>query len=404
MIPIIAWRNLWRNKTRTGVVIGAIVIGVWAVIFLTSFSTGIVREYIRNAIENEISHVQIHHPNYLLDRDPELYIENADDLMDHIGTLSNIKGYASRSMVFGMVSSAKGARGMRIKGIDPAMEANVTTLSKKLVEGSFFVEDKKNQILLSTTIAEKQNLKVRSKVILTFQDLEGEITAGAFRIVGLFDTGSAPFDESSVFVKKQDLNRLLEDENLAHEIAILADSPAYVDSIMTNLNQRFPEYSIQNYKEISPDIELYESQIKLSSLIFTIIVMLALIFGIINTMLMAVLERYRELGMLMAVGMNKTRVFFMIVLETIALCIVGMPLGIFLGLITVNYLGKTGIDLSNYSRGMREFGMSDFIYPELDGYMYFMLALIVVITALLASIYPALKAIRLRPVEAIRKI
>jgi ABC-type lipoprotein release transport system permease subunit len=385
-------------------VVGAIVIGVWAVIFLTSFSTGIVREYIRNAIENEISHIQIHQENYLLDRDPELHISEVNEMMEFIGEVPHIRGYASRTMVYGMVSSAKGARGMRIKGIDPDLEASVTTLGDKIVEGTYFVEDKKNQILVSTSIAEKQNLKLRSKVILTFQDLEGEITAGAFRIIGLFDTGSTPYDESSVFVRKADLNRLLSHDDLAHEIAILADSPVHVDSIMTTIKQRFPSYSIHDYKTISPDIELYESQIQLSSLIFTIIVMLALIFGIINTMLMAVLERYRELGMLMAVGMNKTRVFLMIVLETIALCVVGMPVGILLGLLTVNYLGKTGIDLSNYSKGMKEFGMSDYIYPELDGYMYFLLALIVVITALLASIYPAMKAIKLRPVEAIRKI
>jgi ABC-type antimicrobial peptide transport system permease subunit len=132
--------------------------------------------------------------------------------------------------------------------------------------------------------------------------------------------------------------------------------------------------------------------------------MLALVFGIINTMLMAVLERYRELGMLMAVGMNKLRVFTMIVLETIMLAIVAVVPGLVLGYATVTYFGKNGIDLSAFSKGMQQFGMSDIVYTDLDPGFYVQLAMAVGITAVIGAIYPAYKAIRLKPVEAIRKI
>ena len=403
MIATIAWRNLWRNRTRTMVVVGAIVIGVWAVIFMTSFSTGIVRGFIRDAIENEISHIQIHQKDYLLERDPNLYIKETDKIKSQLNG-EHIRAYSTRSMVFGMLSSVKGARGMRIKGVDPNLEQNISKLDQKIISGEYFLPNKKNQILISERTANKQKLKVRSKVILTFQTIDGEITAGAFRIRGIFKTGSGPFDETVVFVNQKDLNRLLGNKSVVHEIAVLVDSPNEVKATQLALSKTFPNHSVKNYKEISPDIELYESQIYLSSFIFTVIVMLALVFGIINTMLMAVLERIRELGMLMAVGMNRTRVFLMIVFETICLALVGMPIGICLGLISVWYFGKRGIDLSNYSEGMQEFGFSAFIYPELDGHMYLVLALIVVLTAILASIYPARKAIKLKPVEAIRKV
>ncbi|MEM1124606.1 MAG: FtsX-like permease family protein, partial [Bacteroidota bacterium] len=158
------------------------------------------------------------------------------------------------------------------------------------------------------------------------------------------------------------------------------------------------------YREISPEVQLYESQIDISSAIFTTIFMLALIFGIINTMLMAVLERNRELGMLMAVGMNKRKVFGMIVLETLFLGVFAAPIGLLLGWLTITYFGNTGIDLSAFSSSMEQFGLETQVYTELPAKYYVSLALSVLVTAILAALYPAWKAISLRPVEAIRKI
>ena len=132
--------------------------------------------------------------------------------------------------------------------------------------------------------------------------------------------------------------------------------------------------------------------------------MLALIFGIINTMLMAVLERYKELGMLMAIGLNKVKIFSMIVLETLMLAAVAAPIGLGASFLTVYLLQDTGIDLSSFAKGLERFGMETTIFPVLDIGQYARISLAVFITALLASIYPARKAINLKPVEALHKI
>jgi putative ABC transport system permease protein len=166
----------------------------------------------------------------------------------------------------------------------------------------------------------------------------------------------------------------------------------------------FPDRAVENYREISPDVQLYESQIDISATVFIFIFMLALIFGIINTMLMAVLERTRELGMLMSIGMNKFKVFFMIVTETMMLGVMGTPIGLFLGWLTVSYFKEDGLDLSEFSGGMEQFGISTIIIPEFDNGLVIQLSLAVLITAILASLYPAYRAVSLRPVEAIRKI
>ena len=155
---------------------------------------------------------------------------------------------------------------------------------------------------------------------------------------------------------------------------------------------------------ISPELNLFNEQMSSSTGIITAIIMLALIFGIINTMLMAVLERTKELGMLMAIGMNKGKVFLTIVFETLLLSMIGAPIGMLLGWLTIMATNRTGIDLTSYQKGLEQFNMSGMVYPSLTPDTYVTVAFAVFITALLASIYPARKAVKLRPVEAMRKI
>ncbi|MCB0597455.1 MAG: ABC transporter permease [Lewinellaceae bacterium] len=412
MIPIMAWRNIWRSKTRSLVVIGAIAVGIWAALSLTGFATGMMKSYVNNAVQNIVSHIQVHQPEFLDENEVKYNIPDVMAVERAIRAEPGVKAVSVRSIANGMISSSQGARGVRIKGVVPEEEARVNALNENVVEGDYFSDEGRNPILVSSELAEKLNVKVRSKVVLNFQDRGGSITAAAFRIVGLFDTGNNPFDLSHVFVRRSDLNNLLipatdsslAADALAHEIAVMVDEIRDVDTIASTLSAEFPNLKVQTYREISPDLELYEGQIKNVSLVYLTVIMLALVFGIINTMLMAVLERIKELGMLMAIGMNKLRVFFMIVLESIMLGLVAIPVGLLLGYITIDYVGKNGIDMSIYAKGLANFGMSPIIYFELDPIVYLQVAVGVFLTAVLASIYPALKAVRLKPVEALRTI
>ena len=242
------------------------------------------------------------------------------------------------------------------------------------------------------------------------QDLEGEITPAAFRVVGIFHTGNKPFDEGHVFVQRKDLNRLLtltsgdqvDPTSLGHEIAMLLHDTKNIPTVQAAITK--PDWKVENYREISPDLELYESQMEFVSTIYLSIIMLALTFGIINTMLMAVLERIRELGMLMGIGMNKLKVFLMIMLEAVFLGAVAAPIGLLLGSLTIYFLGQSGLDLSMYSDSLEMYGMSPIVYFDVPSKVYWQIPVFVACTAILAALYPAYKAIKLKPVEAIRKI
>jgi len=399
----IAWRNIWRSITRSLVVIGAIVIGIWSIIFLVGMINGLVESYIDNAIKNEVSHIKIHNPEFIKNKESKYYIADIASVKKSIDTMQGVKAVSYKTITNTMISSSRAGRGISTIGIVPKDEAIVSGVAQRMVEGDYLSDTKKNQIIISKRMADKLKVKLRSKVVLTFQNLENEITMGAFRVMGLFDTGNNIYDESVAFVRQEDINRLLGINGYGHEVAILIDDLENLDSIQEDISELFPNLLVRNYKQVQPELALFQSQIKMAGIIYMVIFMLALIFGIINTMMMAVLERVRELGMLMAVGMNKVKVFLMIVLETLLLAIVAAPIGIFLGYLTTSYFHRTGINLFFYSEeGMKQFGMDKFIYPNVYTETYWQLVVAVSLTALLGSLYPAWKAINLRPVEAIR--
>ena len=405
MITIIkiAWRNIWRNLTRSLVVIGAIIIGIWSIIFLVGMVNGMIDSYVDNAIKNEVSHIKIHHPEFIKDKESKFYISDVIKVKNMVDTISGVKAVSYKTIINAMISSSHSGRGISVIGVVPKNEINVSGVPERIIAGKYISNANKNQIIISKRTAEKLKVKLRSKVVLTFQNIENEITMGAFRIVGLFETGNNIYDESVVFVHQQDINILLDLNGNGHEIAILLDDLSDLDSVQHIIAKLTPKLLVRNYKEIQPELALFQSQIKMAGIIYMVIFMLALIFGIINTMMMAVLERVRELGMLMSVGMNKGKVFLMIVVETILLAMVAGPVGLVLGYFTTSYFHERGINLFFYSEeGMKQFGFDKFIYPNVQPETYYQLVIAVSLTALLGSLYPAWKAIRLRPVEAIR--
>ncbi len=393
-------------------VILSIAVGVWALAFILSFSHGMVYSYIDNAIRTQWSHLQIHHPQFSEDKLAKYYLSNAAEILDSLSHIPEVEAVAPRTIVSGMVSSSRGAGGVEVIGVDPKQELSVTHLETEIVEGEYFSPDRKSDILLSRRMAERLKVSLRNRVVVTFQNLDGTITSVAFRVVGLFSTGNMIFDESRVFVKRETLQaHLLSTENpgdnpeqFVHEIAIFLHKSEDLLQVKKRIQNNFKTVLVEDYRELSPDIELYESQIQLSNTIMITIFMLALIFGIVNTMLMAVLERYRELGMLMAIGMNKPMVFAMIVMETLFLGGVAAPVGLGLGWLTVYLLKDKGIDLSAFSKGLERFGLDSIVFPVIDPDLYLQIALAVFITALVAALYPAFKAIKLRPVDALQKI
>jgi putative ABC transport system permease protein len=355
-------------------------------------------------IDAEVAHLQLHHPHFKDDYDPALVLKDQNRMLDALKELKSIRHITYRSVTQAMLTTATGSAGVQINGIVPESENPVSGLNKKITEGEELSNKKQNGILVGKKLTEKMKLKIGSKLVLTFVDRESNITAGAFRVVGIYQTNNSPLDERNVYVHQEKLNTYLNTEGASHEIAILLHHDEDVEGVKQQLIARFPDYLVRTWKENSPETDLMVSTVNQYSSIIIIIIMIALAFGIINTMLMSVLERTREIGMLSALGMNRIKVFNLILSETIILTLVGVPLGFLISWITIDYFSTAGIDISSFSgAAMSGFGFSSIMYPEFPGARIPTVMIIVISTALLSALFPSLKAIRLQPADALRQ-
>ena len=247
-------------------------------------------------------------------------------------------------------------------------------------------------------------LKPGSKLVLTFTDTFSNIVSGAFRVAGIYQSDNAPLDEKNVYVRMNDLNSLLNIQDAFHEIVVLLKSDEHVSTVQSILVQKFPAYQIESWWELSPETDLLVKTTNQYSYIIMIIIMFALAFGIINTMLMAILERTREIGMMVALGTNRVKIFILVLLETLFLTLAGTPVGILVGWLTTKYFNQHGLDLSGMGREMMSsFGFGTMIYPEFPVDKLAGVLLIVTSTAIISCLFPAIKALKLQPVEALRR-
>lgn len=366
---------------------------------------GMNTQRIRNFLKTQVSHIQVHNPDFVQEQDVQKYLAGSEDYLQQIRNYPEVEGAAERVVVNGMASSPTNSSGVDIKGIKPKAEKQVTNIHQNLKDERYFDEKTRNPVVMGKKLAEQLGVEQGSKVVLNFQNLEGDITAGSFTIAGLFETSNAQFDKTTIFIPIEKARALLEKPNIAHEIAIFLKDREAVDKFLPQLNKNLPEgYLAQSWRDIQPSLA-YINDFSTQMLYFImLIILLGLAFGIINTMLMAVMERTRELGMLMAVGMSKAKVFRMVIIETTFLALQGAVFGLLIGWLTIQYLGTYGINLANLSEGLSSFGYSEKVYPMLANFHYPVIAGLVFLTAILSAIYPAIKALKLKPAEAIRAI
>ncbi|OFY67888.1 MAG: hypothetical protein A2V64_10705 [Bacteroidetes bacterium RBG_13_43_22] len=282
--------------------------------------------------------------------------------------------------------------------------------------GQRFTSDKKfvkaYEKILETNEIQKYGWKIKeaawsyregSKIILSFLDINNNQTGAAFRVSGIFRTNNDMFESFSLFVPIDELRQLTGmKEGTFHRVIARLENNDITNNITPVIREKLPDYEVLNWKEIQPDLAMITDFIDQIYAVFMVLILAALAFGIVNTMLMAVLERTRELGMLMAIGMNRRKIFLMIMLESIFLSIVGGFAGMAVSEIVIAITGRTGINLVKYSEGMEAMGYSAHLFPAIDAQFFVTTTILIVLTGIIAAIYPARKALRLNPIEAIR--
>ena len=403
MIFLLAWRNIWRNKARSLVIMVSIALGLFAGVAVLSLYKGMMTSRIRMVIDEEVGHFQIHHPQFVKDFEPAYTIHQAQQVVRQLKLMPEVTNVVERSVAQGMLSTPTGSSGVQIRGINPVEEGRFSLPENKIFEGKGLDENKHGEILIGKKLADKMKLKIRSKIVLTFTDTANEIVSSAFRIAGIYRSANSSLDEKIVYIQKQELNALHGFEGSVHEIVVKIHQDEALDQFMVSIRKKFPGLLIESWKDISPETDFMVKSANDYSYILMIIIMIALAFGILNTMLMAVMERARELGMMMALGTGRLRMFAMVMFETLMLSLLGAPVGIVSGWVIVGYYNRNGLDISGMGKDMMQsFGFSTMVYPSFPSEKLVAVTLIVTVTALLSGILPALKVLNMRPVDAIR--
>jgi putative ABC transport system permease protein len=401
MLLTLAWRNVWRNRRRSLILLAAIALGLWGGLFATGIMVGFMETFVNSAIDRDLGHLQLHTPAFAENRLLADDIPSADSLAHAIRALSDVRGVSPRMLVNAMASSAVSAHMVGLVGVDPAEERKVSSVPASVQEGSY-LEEGRMFAVIGETLAKKLGLRLRSKIVLSFQGIDGSIVYGGFRVAGIYRTESSVFDGATVFVRREELARLVGMESAAHELAVRLETATAVERTVDTLRALYPTLETKGWKELAPELRITAESTGVTMFVFLGIILLALLFGITNTMLMSVLDRVREFGVLMAVGMRRRRLFGLILVETVLLAVTGAIGGMLLGGATVRFFAERGINLSWFAEGLAFYGMPVILRPILPPMVYLWLILMVVGTAILGAVYPAMKSVRLRPASAIR--
>ena len=400
----IGWRNIWRNKKRSVVVILSIILGLYGGLIIVSLMTTLNHQRMDTAINTYLADIQIHNKNYSNEYSIIDTIPNVQDLEGILKIDSRVKAFSKRAVINGMLSNSTGSYGVNVLGIHPDDEIKVTKVYSKMVEGDYFVSKRPNTMIVGKKLADKLNLKIRSKVVIAFQDTNGNITSLLYRIEGIFRSGNSMFDDYNVFVKNNSIFSNLPDLSGYHEIPILTTHNDITKSLKFDLQKINDSIDVKSWDDIAVELAYANKMMSSFLYIFMLIVLSGLSFGIINTMLMAVLERKKEIGMLMSIGMTKIYIFLMICFETVFLSLVSIPFALLITYFTVDYFSVVGIDLSVVASGLENFGVGSMFYLKLPSEYYINLSMLVIFISFISSIFPAIRALKINPAEATKSI
>jgi ABC-type lipoprotein release transport system permease subunit len=409
----LAWRNVWRNPRRTGLTVAATVFAVVLVVFFVAMAAGVHEKMIEDAVRVHSGHVSLSGEGYLERQTLEQFVRFDPEVERLLDETRGVEGYAPRLIGFGLLSKDSATRGVAVLGVDPEREPSVSTLAERVRAGSFVTRDGGREIALGERLAKILSAEPGDEVLLYSVAYSLETAYDLFRVVGIMKLPEPGLDRALAVIPLAMAQEFFVYGDRVSEVAILASAADRAAEVGSALRQalsggplaRAQAVEVHTWSERMPELVQIIFLDDAGMYILLVILVIVVGFGIFNTILMAVLERKRELGVLLALGLGPPAVFRIVYLESLLLAAVGLAIGLAVALPLVLYCQAHPIELTGEAAGAMElFGFEPLMTWKLKPLNPIGSAITILGVAVLAALYPALKASRGRPVDVLRSL
>jgi ABC-type lipoprotein release transport system permease subunit len=406
VITRMAAASLVRRGLRSLLVVLMIGISLWGLLFMEGIYEGMTEQMINNAIRSDSGHLSIFASGYRLDPDLSRLVTGTElkQLTTLLAADERVRSTVQRIRQDGLVATAHYSRMAAIVGIDPVQEKQQGRMAAYLQQGAFDFGKKGQGVMIGYKLADRLQTRIGSRLILSAQDSRAEVSAAPFRVTGILKTNNMALDEQAVFISHARARKLLSLPDGVSQIAVMLGDEHQAAGLQEELRSRFPGLELLRWDELYP--ALLQSRVMMqgfntviSGLIFCVAAL-----GIFGVILVSVLERLREFGIMLAIGTRFSMIRNIVLVESFLLGFTGFVLGSLLGGTTLLYFQTRGLDLSMFSNAFAEFGMDAVTYAVIRP-GYFVTAFNAVLFATLFSVLIPLRVLKkAKPIEAINRI
>lgn len=393
----LAYKNSFLRFSRTILVILMIAVSMSMMLSLQGLYDGMTLNMIESIKRSDSGEVSLYAKGYRLDPNIKNSILHAPTIANEIRQLEGVKSVTLRLSAEGLSSTARKSSFSNIYGIDLRSEEQFGEFSNFLKEGN--ITFAKRGTIMGVELAKTLKVKIGSKVIFSTQDSQGEINSMALRVRAIIQTANMALDGTALYIDKESLRKFLDvGADRATQIAIRADNEELCKALKAN----YPELDVLSFLELNPMMKQMEEVMVIFNGVTFFIVMLVVFMGILGVMYVSILDRIREFGIMLSIGMHYRYIRMQILLEALLVGLIGYLLGALLGVLILVYLKNNGIDLSAFADGLESFGMNTTIYGHIK-LSYFIGTFVAIITASLLSVWLPLRRIKkLNPIEVIK--
>ena len=405
-----ALRNIWRNPVRTILTLSAIAFAAMILVFMFSFQLGSYETMINSSVKIHTGHIQIQAENYNEKKSIRYAVRSPAVIAEKLNKIDDIQAYTFRANGFSLVSSENRTRGILVTGIDPEGEASVSTVDRLIKKGEYLDKNDRDKALIGNLLAKHLRVGINDELTVLGQGLDGSIAAGVVTIKGIFSSGLDEFDRRCIQIPLGYFNDMFYMQDSVHEIVCTAESIYEVENIKQKIEKELArengkkEVVVLDWKQLLPGLVQGIKLDFISGMIFYVILVLVVAFSILNTFLMAILERTKEFGVMLALGVKPARLLKLVLMESSFMTLLGVLIGLTAGCMLTLWFENHGINLEGASEILKEYGMSGIVYPKLSVVSALSGPLGVLVITLCAALYPALKVMKMSPVEAINTV